>query len=404
MPDVMPALAERLGGVFTSASVRMTVKANELHAHGVEVIQLTLGEPDFPTAPHAIEAAHQAALNGDTKYPPQDGTPALKAAIRRKFRRDNGLDFGADEICVSNGGSQAIFNAFVATLDRNDQVVIPVPAWTPYPMMVKLVGGKPVFVPCAQHNDFKPRVEELDAAITRRTKWLVLINPNNPSGAACTAEELRAIAAMMRQHPHVWIMCDDVYEHLIFDGHPHASLAAVAPDLRGRLLIVSGVSKTYAMTGWRIGFAAGPKALIRAMVNIQGHTTAGVSTVGQAAAAAVLDGPQDCVAEHLAVYRRRRDLVVDRLNACKGVNCHRPQGAFYVFPHVAGCIGKRTAGGARIRNDEDFALALLAEGHVAVVPGAAYGLSPYVRISTATGDDVLTEGCRRIAAFCGALH
>jgi aspartate aminotransferase len=270
--------------------------------------------------------------------------------------------------------------------------------------MTRLAGGEPVFVPCPQNNGFKPRAEDIDAAITPKTKWLMLNNPNNPSGAACSAEELRAIAAVMRKHPQVWIMSDDMYEHLVFDGFQHATMAQVAPDLRERILTVTGVSKTYAMTGWRIGFAAGPRELIKAMVNMQGQATAGVSTVGQAAATAALDGPQDGVAEQIAAYQRRRDIAVEMLNACKGISCHKPEGAFYVFPNVAGCLGRTTAGGRRLATDQDVCLALLEEKYVATVHGAAYGMSPYLRVSTAVADAALVEGLLRIGAFCDALR
>jgi len=400
----MPALAARLGRVEVAASTTMTLRARELRAQGIDVIALTLGEPGFATPRPAIEAGYQAALRGETKYPPQDGTPALKAAIQRKFRRDSGLDFGLDQISVGNGGKQCIYNALAATVDPGDEVVIPVPSWNAYPLMTKLLDGAPVFVPCPQNNGFKPRAEDIEAAITPRTKWLILNNPNNPSGAACSADELAAIAEVMRRHPDVWIMSDDMYEHLVFDGFRHATMAAVAPDLADRTLTISGVSKTYAMTGWRIGFAAGPKALIKAMVNMQGQITAGVSTVGQAAAAAALDGPQEGIAEMVAAYQRRRDLAVEMLNACRGMQCHKPEGAFYVFPNVAGCLGTTTPAGRKIASDEDFARALLEEAHVALVPGSSYGMSPYVRVSTASEESVLVEGCRRIAGFCESLR
>ncbi|MDE2514445.1 MAG: pyridoxal phosphate-dependent aminotransferase [Rhodospirillales bacterium] len=400
---VRPGLAARVSRAQVSASVAMTMRARELRAAGVDVIALTIGEPGFASPPHAIEAAHRAALGGETKYPPQDGTKALKEAIQRKFRRDQGLDFGLDQIAVSNGGKQAIFNALAATVDPGSEVVIPVPSWNAYVLMTKLLDGTPVEVPCPQNNGFKPRAEEIAAAITPRTKWLVLNNPNNPTGAACSAEELAAIAAVLRAHPHVWILSDDMYEHLIFDGFAHATMAAVAPDLADRTLTVSGVSKTYAMTGWRIGFAAGPARLIKAMVNMQGQVSAGVSAPGQAAAAAALDGPQDAVAGQVAAYRRRRDLAVEMLNGAPGLICHKPEGAFYVFPNIAGCIGKTTPGGRRIATDADFTLALLEEAHVATVPGASYGMSPYFRVSTATDDAPLAEGLRRIVEFCRHL-
>jgi aspartate aminotransferase len=270
--------------------------------------------------------------------------------------------------------------------------------------MAQLIGGKPVFVNCPQNNGFKPRAEDIEAAITPRTKWLMLNLPNNPTGAACTREELAAIAAVMRRHQHVWIMADDMYEHLVFDGFEHHTIVEVDPSLKERALTISGVSKTYAMTGWRIGFAGGPKPLIKAMTNVQGHATAGISTVGQAAAAAALDGPQDEAMAMVAAYKRRRDLVVDGLNGCAGISCHKPEGAFYVFPNVAGCLGKTSGDGRAIATDQDFCAALLEEAHVATVHGGSFGMSPYVRISYATDDATLAEACRRIRGFCAELH
>jgi aspartate aminotransferase len=399
-----PAFSKRLDRVELAASVRMTIKARELRAAGKPVITLTTGEPNFDSPPHAIEAAHQAALAGDTKYPPQDGTRLLKQAIQRKFKRDSGLDYALDEITVSNGGKQCLFNAILATVDPGDEVVIPVPSWVAYSQMTQLCEGVPVLVNCPQNNGFKPRAEDIDAAITPRTKWLILNNPNNPTGACCSAAEIAEIAAVMRKHPHIWILSDDMYEHLVFDGFQHATFAQVAPDLKDRTLTVSGVSKTYAMTGWRVGFAGGPKALIKAMTVMQGQATAGISTVGQAAATAALDGPQDGVDVQIVAYKRRRDLAVDMLNAARGILCHKPEGAFYVFPNVAGCLGKTTAGGRRLDSDEDVCLALLEEQYVATVHGAAYHMSPFLRISTATADGELLEGLKRIQIFCEGLH
>jgi aspartate aminotransferase len=400
----MPGFAKRLSGVELAASVQMTIKARELKAAGKPVITLTTGEPNFDSPPHAVEAAHQAALHGDTKYPPQDGTRALKQAIQRKFRRDSNLDYALDEIIVSNGGKQCLFNAIMATVDPGDEVVIPVPSWIAYAQMLQLCEATPVLVTCPQNNGFKPRPEDLDAAITPRTKWLILNNPNNPTGACCSAEAIAAIAAVMRRHPHVWIMSDDMYEHLVFDGFRFHTFAEVAPDLKDRTLTLTGVSKTYAMTGWRVGYAGGPKPLIKAMTVVQGQATAGISTVGQAAAAAALDGPQAGVEAQIVAYKRRRDVAVDMLNAARGISCHKPEGAFYVFPNVAGCLGKTSTGGRLLHTDEDVCLALLEEQYVATVHGAAYHMSPFLRISTATADDELVEGLKRIQTFCEGLR
>jgi aspartate aminotransferase len=399
----MPALAERLNRVSISASVIMTIKARELAAQGIKVISLASGEPDFPSPPHAIEAAHKAALAGDTKYPPQDGTKRLKEAVQRKFKRDNNLDYALDEIMVTNGGKQSIFNAFMATIDPGDEVLIPAPFWISYAEMAKVAGGVPVTINCPQNNGFKLRPEDLDAAITPKTKWVMINFPNNPTGAACSRDEMKAIAAVLMKHPHVWVMTDDMYEHLIYDGFEFCTIADVEPRLKDRTLTVNGASKTYAMTGWRIGFCGGPKALIKGMMNMQGQATAGVSTISQAAVAAALDGPQEIVRERAEEYRQRRDLVVEMLNAAPGISCHKPEGAFYVFPNIAGCIGKTSKGGRKIETDTDFAMALLEEKYVATVQGTAYGMSPYLRISYATNTENLREACGRIQAFCREL-
>lgn len=399
----MPALAKRLNEFQVSASVQMTMKGRELAAKGVKVISLASGEPDFPTPPHAIEAAYRAAREGDTKYPPQDGTRALKEAVQRKFKRDNNLDFALDEIIVTNGGKQSIFNALMATCDPGDEVVIPAPYWISYADMAKVAGGRPVPVSCPQNNGFKLRPEDLDAAITPRTKWVMLNFPNNPTGAACSRAEMQALAEVLLRHPHAWVMTDDMYEHLVYDGFEFCTIAEVEPRLRDRTLTVNGASKTYAMTGWRVGFCGGPRALIKGMNNMQGQATSGVSTVGQAAAAAALDGPQDFVRERAEEYRKRRDLVVEMLNAAPGIACHKPEGAFYVFPNIAGCLGRTSAGGRRIETDTDFAMALLEEKHVGAVQGTAYGMSPYLRISYATDTASLREACTRIQEFCKGL-
>ena len=399
----MPALADRLKDVEVAASVKMTQRARQLAEQGIKVISLAVGEPDFDTPRHAIEAGYQAALKGDTKYPPQDGTKALKQAIQRKFKRDNGLDYAMDEIMVANGGKQIIFNAIMATVNPGDEVIIPAPYWISYADIVKLAGGKPVLVNCPQNNGFKLRPEDLDAAITPKTKWLFLNFPNNPTGAACSKAEMAAIARVMLKHPHVWVLSDDMYEHMVYDGFEFCTIAAVEPGLRERALTVNGASKTYAMTGWRVGFAGGPKDLIKAMVNVQGQATSGISTVSQAAAAAALDGPQELVAERAAIYRERRDLVVEMINQAPGMSCHKPEGAFYVYPNIAGCLGKTSAGGRKLATDFDFSMALMEEHHVGVVHGGAYGMSPYIRISYATDTESLREACSRIQTFCRGL-
>jgi aspartate aminotransferase len=399
----MPALAQRLKEVEFGAIGAMAVRARVLAQAGHQVISLAVGEPDFDTPPHAIAAAHEAALAGDTKYPPQDGSRALKEAVQRKFRRDNHLGYALDEIMIANGGKQIIMNALFATIDPGDEVLIPTPYWSAYKDMTKLAGGEPRFVACPQNNGFKLRPEDLAAAIGPKTKWLILNFPNNPTGAACSRAEMRALAEVLLRHPHVWVMTDDMYEHLVYDGFAFCTLAEVEPRLKDRVLTVNGASKAYAMTGWRVGFGAGPRELIKAMVNMQSQVTSGICTVAQAAAVAALDGPQELVAERAAIYRARRDMVVDMLNAAPGIHCHRPEGAFYVYPSIAGCIGRTTPGGRRIATDADFAVALLEEAHVATVQGSAFGMSPYLRISYATDTESLREACSRIQSFCRAL-
>lgn len=400
----MPELANRLKTVKVSASAAMTDKARELRDAGVKIVGLSSGEPDFPTPPHAIEAAHRAALAGDTKYPAQPGTAALRTAVQRKFKRENNLDYALDEILIANGAKQIIFNALFATCNPGDEVVIPAPGWITYADIVLLAEATPVAVPCPENNQFKLRPADLEAAITPRTKWLILNFPNNPTGAVCTREEMRAIADVMLKHPDVWILTDDIYEHLTYDGFEFCTIAEVEPRLKNRVVTVNGASKAYAMTGWRVGYCGGPKDLITAMNNVHGQATGGICTLSQAAAVAVLDGSQHFLKERSTIYRDRRDLVVKLLNQIPGITCHRPQGAFYVFPNIAGCIGKTTKGGRRLDTDADFISALLEEQHVAAVHGGAYGMSPYFRISYATDIGSLKEGCRRIASFCEGLR
>ena len=396
--------AERLKSVKVSASAAMTRKVREMRAQGIRIVGLSSGEPDFATPAHAIEAAHKAALAGDTKYPAQDGTRALKEAVRRKFKRENGLDYALDEIMVSNGSKQIMYNAVMASVNPGDEVIIPAPGWISYADQAKLAGGVPVSVSCPENNQFKLRAADLEAAIMPRTKWVVLNFPNNPTGAVCSRTEMRELADVLLKHPHVLVMADEIYEHLTYDNKEFCSIAEVEPRLKDRTLTVNGASKAYAMTGWRVGYAGGPKAMIAAMTNMQGQATAGVSTIGQAAVSAALEGPQELIRERVADYQNRRDLVVGWLREARGITCHAPEGAFYVFPNIAGCIGKTTRAGRKIESDTDFVTALLEEREVATVQGAAYGMSPYFRISYATDIESLREGCRRIQEFCADLR
>lgn len=399
----MPGFADRLNGISISASAAMTDKASELRSQGLKIIGLSSGEPDFPTPDHVVEAAIAAARSGDTKYPPQNGKPALKKAVQEKFSRENNLNYALDEILIANGAKQIIFNAFMATCNPGDEVILPTPYWISYADLAQLGGAKVVQVPCRPENGFRLTPEDLEAAITPRTKWLALNFPNNPTGTCTPKEDLESIAQIMLKHPHVWIMTDDIYEHLVYDDFKFHTLAEVEPRLKDRVLTVNGVSKSYAMTGWRVGYCGGPRDLVAAMNNMQGQATSGINTIAQAAAVAALTGPQDFLRDRAAEYQKRRDLVVGLLNDIPGIQCHTPQGAFYVYPNIAGCIGKQTASGKILQTDTDFVMALLEEKQVATVQGTAYGLSPFFRVSYATDTDTLREGCRRIAEFVGSL-
>jgi aspartate aminotransferase len=400
----MSLISPRLNRIKPSPSSMAGQRARELRAAGRDIVSLTTGEPDFDTPANVCEAAVRAMSKSRTKYTDVGGTPEVKAAVQAKFRRDNGLEFSLDQIIVSAGAKQTIFNALMCTVDRGDEVIVPVPYWVSYPDIVLLCEGTPVFAPCPPENGFKLRPEDLERAITPRTKWLILNAPNNPSGAAYTRREMKALTEVLMRHPHVWVMSDDIYEHLLYDGLEFVTPAQVEPALRPRTLTINGVSKAYAMTGWRIGYAAGPAELIKAMVKLQSQSTTNPSSIGQAAAAEALTGPQDIVAERTAILQARRDAVVDLLNAIPGIECHRPQGAFYVFPSCAGLIGRKTPGGKTIANDEDFILHLLDSENLAVLHGAAYGVSPFFRLSYAASMELLKEGCERLRRACGSLR
>ena len=395
--------ADRISAIGVSDIVRITQAANELKRQGQPVIVLGLGEPDFDTPVHIQEAAQQAMARGETHYTVLDGTPELKAAIQNKFRRDNGLTFAANEITVGAGAKQVIYNALMASLNPGDEVILPAPYWTSYADMVLIAGGVPVAVPCSEANGFRITAEQLDAAITPRTRWVFINSPSNPSGTAYSAEQLRPILEVVLSHPQVWVLADDIYEHILYDGHAFATPAAVMPALRERTLTVNGVSKSYAMTGWRIGYGAGPRALIAAMAVVQSQATSCASSISQAAAVAALNGPQDIVAERCRAFQARRDLVVASLNASPGLRCRVPEGAFYTFASCEGVLGRTTPGGATLRTDADFCDYLLREFHVAVVPGSVLGLAPYFRISYAASMADLQEACTRIRRACEAL-
>ncbi|WP_439560050.1 pyridoxal phosphate-dependent aminotransferase [Roseinatronobacter sp.] len=399
----MAFLSDTLSRVKPSPTIAVTTKAAELKAAGKDVIGLGAGEPDFDTPANIKDAAKAAIDAGKTKYTAVDGIPELKKAICEKFKRDNGLDYTPAQVTVGTGGKQVLYNALMATLNAGDEVVIPAPYWVSYPDMVLLAGGEPVIAEATAETAYKLTPAALEAAITPRTKWLIFNSPSNPTGAGYTWDELKALTDVLLRHPHVWVMSDDMYEHLVYDDFTFCTPAEVEPKLYDRTLTVNGVSKAYAMTGWRIGYAAGPMDLIKAMGKIQSQSTSNPCSVSQWAAVEALTGPQDYIAENNKVFQRRRDMVVEMLNAAEGIDCPVPEGAFYVYPSVAGCIGKTSAGGASIVDDEAFATALLEETGVAVVFGAAFGTSPCFRVSYATSDDALREACTRIQTFCAGL-
>lgn len=399
----MAFLADALSRVNPSATIAVAQKARELKAAGRDVIGLGAGEPDFDTPDNVKNAAKDAIDRGETKYTPVSGIPELRKAIAEKFKRENGLSYEPSQVIVGTGGKQILFNALMATLNKGDEVIIPAPYWVSYPEMVAICGGTSVPVETTIENQFKLTADMLEAAITPKTKWLIFNSPSNPSGGAYSYDELKALTDVLVRHPHVWILTDDMYEHLVYDDFVFVTPAQVEPSLYERTLTMNGVSKAYAMTGWRIGYAGGPLELIKAMDMIQGQQTSGACSIAQWAAVEALNGPQDFIEKNKAIFKGRRDLVVSMLNQANGINCPSPEGAFYVYPSCAGLIGKKTPGGKVIENDEDFVTELLENEGVAVVHGSAFGLGPNFRISYATSEDLLEEACNRIQRFCGSL-
>jgi aspartate aminotransferase len=389
--------------VKPSPTIAVSAKARKLASEGRDIIGLAAGEPDFDTPENIKAAAILAIQEGKTKYTDVDGIPELKKAICAKFKRENGLDYKPSQINVSPGGKPVIYNAFVATLSAGDEVIVPTPYWVSYPDMVLLAGGEPVFAHASEATGFRLTPQILEAAITPRTKWLILNSPSNPSGAAYSKADLKGLAEVLLRHPHVWVLTDDMYEHLMYDGFEFATIAQVEPKLYDRTLTMNGVSKAYSMTGWRIGYAAGPEALIKAMAKVESQSTSNPSSISQWAAVEALNGPQDFIKERAKVFEGRRDLVVSMLNQASGLRCPKPEGAFYVYPSCEGLIGKKTPAGKVIETDEDFASELLSAEGVAVVHGEAFGLSPFFRISYATSNDILEDACGRIQRFCGSL-
>jgi aspartate aminotransferase len=400
----MSFIADRLLRIKPSATIFIANKAMAMKAEGRDVIGLAQGEPDFDTPQNIKDAAKRAIDRGETKYTQVDGTPELKKAVCAKFKRENHLDYAPQQISVGTGGKQVLFNALMATVNPGDEVVVPAPYWVSYPDIVLLCEGTPVAVSCPQNNGFKLRPEDLEAAITRKTKWLILNSPSNPTGAAYTQGELKALAEVLLRHPDVWVLTDDMYEHLVYDDFVFTSIAQVEPRLYGRTLTLNGVSKAYCMTGWRIGYAGGPTELIKAMASLQSQSTTNPSSISQAAAVEALNGPQDFIPRNNAVFKERRDLVVAMLNRCKGLFCPRPEGAFYVYPSCAGTIGRRTPDSKVLGTDPDFVAYLLESEGVAVVPGTAFGIAPHFRISYATSNAELREACTRIERACARLE
>ena len=399
----MAFIADALSRVKPSATIVVTQKARDLRAQGRDVISLSVGEPDFDTPDNIKKAAIAAIERGETKYPPVLGIVPLREAIAKKFKRENGLDYKASQTIVGTGGKQILFNAFMATMNPGDEVLIPAPYWVSYPEMVLLCGGTPVVLHTTMEHGFKLQAEALDRAINPRTKWVVLNSPSNPSGAAYTRAELQALTDVLVRHPHVWILTDDMYEHLVYGDFVFTTPAQIEPQLMDRTLTMNGVSKSYAMTGWRIGYAAGPDILIKAMDMIQGQQTSGACTIAQWASVEALNGTQEFIPVRRKVFEERRDLVVSMLNQAKHLKCPSPEGAFYVFPSCAGAIGKKTPEGKIIANDEDFVSALLEAEGVAVVQGSAFGTGPNFRISYATATSVLEDACHKIQRFTGSL-
>ncbi len=399
----MAFIAERLDRIKPSPTIAVTTKARDLKAAGRDVIGLGAGEPDFDTPDNIKAAAIAAIQKGDTRYTAVDGTDALKKAICAKFKRENNLDYKPEQITVGTGGKQVLYNALAATLNAGDEVIIPAPYWVSYPDMVLLCEGKPVFVPCGENSGFKMSAEDLEKAITPKTKWVILNSPSNPTGAAYSRAELKALTDVLVKHPHVWVMTDDMYEHLVYDGFKFTTPAEIEPKLYDRTLTVNGVSKAYCMTGWRIGYAGGPASLIKQMAKMQSQSTSNPCSISQAAAVEALNGPQDFIPRHNESFKARRDLVVEMLNKAPGLRCHKPEGAFYVYPSCAGAIGKKTPQGKVIETDDDFVTYLLEAEGVAAVQGSAFGLSPFFRISYATSTEALREACTRIIRACQAL-
>lgn len=399
----MSIIAKRLSAIKPSPTIAVTQKAAELKASGMDVIGLGAGEPDFDTPDHIKAAAKEAMDKGETKYTAVPGTLRLRKAIAAKLKKDNGLDYTVDQITVGCGGKQVIYNAIMATVEEGDEVIIPAPYWVSYPDITLLAGGKPVFVECTEENNFVLQPADLEKAITPKTKWLVLNSPSNPSGAGYTEADLRAIADVLLKHPHVWVMTDDMYEYLVYDDFEFTTIAQVEPKLFDRTLTLNGVSKAYAMTGWRVGYGAGPAEVIKAMNKIQSQSSTHTSSISQAAAAAAMEGPMDFFKDWLVAFKERRDLVVKMLNEAEGLSCRTPQGAFYVYPSCKGVIGKTTPDGKTIETDTDFVTALLEAEGVAAVQGEAFGLSPYFRVSYATSTEALREACARIQRFCASL-
>ena len=399
----MAFIADALSRVKPSATIAVSQKARDLKAKGRDVIGLGAGEPDFDTPDNIKNAAIEAIRRGETKYPPVSGIAPLREAIAAKFKRENNLDYKPEQTIVGTGGKHILFNAFMATLNQGDEVIIPRPYWVSYPEMVAICGGTSVYVETSIDNGFKLTAEALERVITPKTKWLLMNSPSNPSGAAYTRDELRAIADVLLKHPHVWVLTDDMYEHLTYGDFIFTTIAEVEPALYDRTLTMNGVSKAYAMTGWRIGYAAGPVQLIKAMDMIQGQQTSGACTIAQWASVEALNGPQDFITKNKAVFQSRRDLVVSMLNQARGIVCPVPEGAFYVYPSCQGLLGRKTPGGKVIETDEDFVTELLEAEGVAVVHGSAFGLGPNFRISYAAADDLLEQACERIQRFTASL-